>query len=137
LLGLAWFAGCGPHEELARVSGKVTLDGAPLTGAQIVFEDAAHGVSVNAPLEADGSYTIRTYDKDGVPPGTYQVAVRPGSFSTGEAPLVSEANTRAAPPASTIPDRYRSVGTSELTASVVAGDNANVDFALVSQPAAP
>lgn len=122
--------GCGGREKIARVAGRVTLDGQPLGGAQIVFENVALGVSVNVPLAADGTYTARTYDAAGLPPGTYHIAVRPGEFGSGEAPLISEAATRSEPASSNIPERYRSTATSGLTASVVAGENPSQDFVL-------
>jgi hypothetical protein len=126
--------GCSNSEPVALVSGTVTLDGVPLGDAQIVFENAAHGVSVNVPLAADGSYTAKTYDKAGLPPGAYQVAVRPGAFSTTEAPLVSDADRQSRPAVSKIPERYRSTATSQLAANVVAGENARQDFALTTKP---
>jgi hypothetical protein len=122
--------GCG-KADIARVAGRVTLDGQPLSGAQIVFEDAARGVSVNAQLSADGQYTARTYDKEGLPPGTYQIAVRPGQFGTGEAPL-ADAVLTSQPVSSTIPERYRSAATSGLSVVVAAGDNPPQNFALTS-----
>lgn len=121
-------SGCG-GPEVGIVQGKVTLDGQPLTGASVVFEDAARGISVNAPLAADGTFKARTYDKPGLPPGTYRVAVRPGSVGSGEAPLVGDADPTAAPPI-TVPERYRSVKTSELIAQVNAGKNPPLEFAL-------
>ncbi len=125
--------GCG-GPEVGRVEGQVTLDGQPLTGAVIVFEDATRGISVNAELNADGSYNARTFDKPGLPPGSYSVAIRPGSFASGETPLAGEGATGAGGNANTspVPGRYHSPKPSGLTATVVVGDNPPIDFALTS-----
>lgn len=130
---LLLLCGCG-KPEVGTVAGSVTLDGQPLSNGTIVFEDATRGVSVNAALAVDGTFTARTYDKQGLPPGSYQVAIRPGSVGSGEAPLVGEVDPNSTPSASTIPERYRSVKTSELTADVKLGDNSPFDFLLTSEP---
>ncbi len=120
--------GCG-GSEVGIVSGKVTLDGQPLTGESVVFEDTARGISVNAPLAADGTFHARTYDKPGLPPGTYHVAIRPGAVGSGQAPLVGDADPTVAPPIA-VPQRYRNIKTSELTTQVEAGKNPPLEFAL-------
>lgn len=130
----AAFGGCS-RQEIARVSGHVTLDGEPLSSAVVVFENASQGVSVNVDLQEGGAYTAKTYDKAGLPPGTYQVAIRPGSFqSSGEAPLVNEADAMRPAEKQRIPARYQSVATSGLSITVVVGDNPPQDFALTSAP---
>ena len=122
-------AGCsGP--ETGRVAGKVTLGGTAVTKGSIAFEDAAAGVSVNASLQSDGSYVVRTHDRDGLPPGTYKVAVTPSTFGDGEVPLVTDPSAKAASPQSEIPQKYRSTATSGLTATVKAGDNEPFNFDL-------
>ena len=125
--------GCS-QPEVGVVQGRVTLDGQPLSSGSVVFEDASRGISVNAAIAADGTFSARTYDKPGLPPGHYIVAIRPGSVGSGEAPLVGDADPDATPSQSEIPLRYRSVKTSELTADVELGDNPPFNFALTSQP---
>ena len=125
--------GCS-KPDVGTVAGRVTLDGQPLSTGTIVFEDAKRGISVNAALASDGTYTARTYDKPGLSPGSYQVAIRPGLVGSGEAPLVGDADSSSGASVSTIPQRYRSVRTSELTADVQLGDNRPFDFALTSEP---
>jgi hypothetical protein len=125
-------AGCGPGANVGTVSGRVTLDGTPVSDATIAFENAKSGVSVNASLAADGTFTVRTFDKPGLPPGDYRVAVRPGTFSTGEAPLVAPPRPMAAK--TPIPAKYHNAATSELTATVKVGSNSPYEFALKSEP---
>jgi hypothetical protein len=131
LIGL--LASCG-GEDVAKVEGKVTLDGQPLTGAYVVFENPAQGVSVTAELDAAGNYSAHTFKSAGLPPGAYQVAIRPGSMATGAAPLVGAAEPRGSGPKLVVPARYSNSKTSGLTATVAAGENRPFDFAISTQP---
>lgn len=118
--------------EVGTVQGRVTLDGQPLTKASIVFEDTSRGISVNVALAADGTFNARTYDNPGLPPGMYQVAVRPGGAGDGSAPLVGDADPGAATATSPIPKQYQSIKTSGLTAEVEVGENPPYEFALTN-----
>jgi hypothetical protein len=79
LLGVA--AGCGKKAgEFVPVSGKVTLDGKPLTVGAISFRpDAARGnASMHIPsgdIDPQGNYKLVTVGKDGAPLGWYKVLV--------------------------------------------------------------
>ena len=131
LLGLLWIAGCS-RAEVGSVAGKVSLDGNPVSGAVIVFENAERGVSVNAELTADGTYTVRTFDTGGLPPGEYAVAVRPGGIAGTDAPLAGEEFPQNDSPGQAIPARYHGTQTSGLRATVQAGRNPPFDFQLSS-----
>ena len=73
--------GCGAQEEpLYPVSGKVTVEGEPLTTGTVgLIPDLARGnASPYAPqgkLGPDGSYTIATLDRPGAAAGWYKVTV--------------------------------------------------------------
>lgn len=121
--------GCG-GEDVGRVSGTVRVGGQPLSEGVVVFEDAAAGISVNATIGADGSYTAKTYDRNGLPPGTYQVAIKPASIGDGETPLASDPAQSTGAAQSPIPEKYRSTKTSDLSATVAAGENPPFDFDL-------
>jgi hypothetical protein len=131
LLGMAAAAtiGCEKQEPLGQVEGRVTLDGRPVTDAAVVFENREAGVSVTAELDADGRYRVETYDRDGLPPGTYQVAVRPGTAYTGEAPLAAEPGPGSGGGNADVPEKYRRTDTSGLSAEVELGKN-ELDFEL-------
>lgn len=119
---LASLPGCHRAEPMiGTVAGHVRLDDKPVRDAVIVFEEPTKGISVNASIEPDGTFRIATFDQPGLPPGTYQVAVRPGSFGSGETPLVG--GPVASAPVTKIPARYQSPATSGLTATVQAGEN--------------
>jgi hypothetical protein len=121
--------GCSPS-DVGRVAGQVTLNGQPLAEGSILFQDDTGAISVNAALDGDGRYEVRTYDKRGLPPGTYRVAITPRTFGDGETPLIEGPPAPTAPTASPIPPRYRDVATSGLTATVQAGSNPPFNFDL-------
>lgn len=82
LLSLCVFA-VGCNSKIA-VSGKVTFpDGSPLTVGKVVFEDQAGEFTYSGILKPDGSYTLGTLkETDGIPKGTYKVAVYGASEET-------------------------------------------------------
>jgi hypothetical protein len=122
-------AGCS-GEPVGYVSGKVTLNDRPVTEGSVVFENAEAGISVSVPLQSDGSYEVRTYDRKGLPPGSYKVAVTPATMGEGKTPLAVDPSQTAAAPPSIIPPQYHSTATSDLTATVKQGDNPPIDFDL-------
>jgi hypothetical protein len=76
--------GCGPKaRELAPVSGKVTLDGQPLVGANVAFMPQATAgtvghVTSRGRTDAQGNYTLKTADdspRDGAVVGTHKVYI--------------------------------------------------------------
>lgn len=129
LLGLA---GCG-DSEIGVVSGTVTLDGRPLDQGLVVFEDREKGVSVNAAIQPDGSFIVKTYDQTGLPPGEYGVAVKPGQVGDGETPLVGGPMEAQQGGPAGIPARYGSTRTSGLTTTITPGAN-TVPLELSSKP---
>ncbi len=116
--------------DIGQVSGKVTVNGKPLGNAHINFSSPDQKVSVNANLNEDGTYVIKTYEHDGLPPGDYQVAVKSGTFGYEETPLVGQAPPASARPTVHIPPKYAYPKTSGLTATVQRGKNKSFDFDL-------
>jgi hypothetical protein len=79
-LALFLVAGCDGSGSLQKVTGKVTVDGAPLTTGSVRFvPDAAKGnKSKDEPagqIGSDGTYTLITNGKPGAPAGWYKVTV--------------------------------------------------------------
>ena len=65
---------------------------------------------------------MKTYNRDGLPPGRYTVVVMPGDFNSNAAPPRLVEPSREAPgPRSKIPARYWSAATSGLAITVKAG----------------
>lgn len=76
ILGILTSAGCaGAKEDGGLVSGKVTLNGKPLSGADIKFHNADLGFGVTCPLNEDGTFA----SVDIVPAATYQIAIAPSA----------------------------------------------------------
>jgi hypothetical protein len=114
-------AGCqGRRDVLGKVSGKVSFQGQPLTEGLVVFANEEKGVHITAPIGPGGVYTVRMAQGEGLPLGTYQVAIAP--------PVVDLPVGMVKPPAaprqySEIPAKYRQAATSELTLNVQPGAN--------------
>ncbi|TWT78151.1 hypothetical protein Pla123a_09410 [Posidoniimonas polymericola] len=74
--------GCGSSEGLVPVEGVVTLDGAPLPQAQVVFYQPGGGPETNFTDVTDdqGRFTLSPLRSDtpGAKPGKYQVTLRTG-----------------------------------------------------------
>jgi hypothetical protein len=93
---LAIAAGCGPAQfDVAPVSGRVTVEGQPLTGQfMVIFSPIAQGAKDRAgrpaagPVEADGRYSLSTYEPgDGAVVGKHRVVVLPPGEISVTTPL--------------------------------------------------
>ena len=78
ILGLSYVTGCDGRPKRHAVSGRVLIDGEPLSFGivEIVPEGARASMG---PIAEDGSFTMTCYeDEDGVIPGTHRAAVSAG-----------------------------------------------------------
>lgn len=115
LFGLPLLGGCGaPAEPLGPAEGRVLFEGEPVTEGMVVMVNRDKGVHMTAPLGEDGRFEFQRADGVGLPLGTYQVAVMPPIPDLPEG-AVATAATKEHP---NIPVKYRSHGTSGLTATV-------------------
>lgn len=126
-LAMLMLAGCGGSPfTLAKVDGKVTLNGRPVTQGKVLFRPAKGPVAVGA-LGSDGTYSLMTYKPgDGAIVGECSVAI---DAPTWGAPM---AGFTPPPPPSleeTIPKKFHSFGTSNLKRTVEARENV-FDFEL-------
>lgn len=103
--------GCGSEFKLAQVSGKVTVDGAPVPNLQVMFEPQDKGQPSSLGFtKPDGTYQLRcTSGEDGAVVGQHTVRV-----------TTIEMDDPSAVPL-TIPEKYNSSST--LMHEVKAGDN--------------
>src|ERR1700722_7858539 len=74
--------GCGGPPAVATlpVSGKVTVDGQPITSGQVSFTAADDKIGAGlctGSIGADSAYKISSDGKPGAPPGKYKVTVTP------------------------------------------------------------
>jgi 3',5'-cyclic AMP phosphodiesterase CpdA len=102
------------------VAGQVLLDGCPLPGMTVVFnQPSADGKRyrwfADARIEADGSFVLSSYRAgDGASVGEYAVTVVP-SFGLVDTPGRAQANQ--------VPEKYRKAETTPLKAVVKEGKN--------------
>ena len=123
LSAIVLLAGCAAEEGEKRtgmVSGKVTLDDAPVAAGTLLFmADDGHGDS--AELGAGGTYSLQ------LRPGNYKVSVSPAA-----APDPLSSPEGGAAKAAAIPQKYHDFGSSGLTAEVKDGDN-TIDISMTSK----
>jgi hypothetical protein len=121
MLLAAMLSGCsGSGPEVAPVSGRVTLDGAPLAGARIRFQPEASGGSPSyGSADTDGQYTLGyKRGKAGALIGWHTVSIERGGHDNSE--------NKSKPPA--LPARYNTA--SELRQEVKAGEDNVINFDL-------
>lgn len=106
VVGLVAGPACGPRH--GEVSGRVTVDGAPLDYGIVNF--VARGAASSAPV-VDGRFAA-----GGVPLGSVKIAVR-----ALPRPVVAEPAAASARPYAPLPERYLSPEQSGLTLDVKAG----------------
>lgn len=78
------FTGCGrsePRVPVVAVTGKITYQGEPPAGAQVVLhpvsKSAESNVAPSGVVKEDGTFQISAYDQgDGAPPGEYVATVQ-------------------------------------------------------------
>lgn len=125
LLFALLLAGCGGKPS--TVSGKVTLDGKPLTKGDIAFYMGGNAALAMGSIDASGNYTLRTGTEKGLTPGIYQVSIVATDVLEPTQPLGSPVPKLLTPP------KYGNPATSGLTAEVKPGSNTH-NFDLVSTP---
>lgn len=83
VIGFFWMG-----KKDAHVTGTVTLDGTPLSDAQVVFigEDPKNQSPVVAQSDATGKYSLTGNTGGGVPLGKYRVTVNKLSLKDGTRP---------------------------------------------------
>src|SRR5262249_8279350 len=118
LCGLVWLSsGCGGGAKLTPVSGRVTMNGKPLTSGYVNFrpnktKGNTFGGEPIGEINAQGEYTLQTKGKPGAPLGAYKVTVS----VTGP---MTEDNTKATTK-SLINPTYGNPDTTPLEVEVVA-----------------
>jgi hypothetical protein len=148
-LGLIALIGCSKRDgTFATVSGVVTYNGNPVEGARVVFNSTVEvngkqGATFGAQTDSSGKYLIAAVGKEpGIPPGLYKVTVVKWE-GKGPAPtedmdsgqldaMLSDTGGSGAKggPVNLLPKEYATVGSSKLSATLEAGKNENVNFAL-------
>ena len=133
LLGLC-LTGCG-SEDMPQVCGTVTLDGNPVADASVSFFPGK-GRAATGKTDDEGYFTLAYLtSKSGIPEGDYKVTISTYTPSQMGRNEEYEAEVIPGTPES-IPQKYTSRKTTELTKTVKKGDN-EFNFALESELAEP
>lgn len=152
-VALTALVGCGPGgPSLNKVTGTVTLDGAPLPGATVTLQPLAGGTGKPATgiADANGAYTVTDMTSKniggGAAVGDYQVSVlwyKPSKDSSqatgadgGEDKSVGNDKSSASKvsgPDTLLPAAYQNPATSGIIFSVVKGTNPPFDIKLDSK----
>jgi hypothetical protein len=81
-LALVFSAGCGSKQKLYPVTGKVTFQNKPATGALVVFhpkgDNSPQAIRPSGLVKEDGTYALSSgpgEDGRGAPAGEYEIAV--------------------------------------------------------------
>jgi hypothetical protein len=127
-------AGCGSKPQSDRpatypVSGTVTMNGEPVTDANVNFQltDGSRGAS--GLTDQQGTFSLTTFVAgDGALPGEYRVAITkfekpPQGAQVPEDHPDYNPNVPSFVPRNLLPEKYANPQTSELTATVTEGAN--------------
>jgi hypothetical protein len=133
LLGVSLvLAGCGAHTDRLPVSGKITLDGAPIDGGAIRFSSTGEKLIASGAAVNGGQYSIPA--EKGLPPGTYRIEISaPDTSGKMIAARAPDGKPAGMAPAERVPDEYNS--DSKKTVEVVAAGDNHFDFDIVTKSA--
>jgi len=130
-VGLSGCGGGGISGAKGTVSGKVTVDGAPLAKGTIIFVGENNGDTASAILNSDGTYALKYGDGFSIPAGDYRVAFTASNAGeTPPDPMALMDNPEKYKPNTQIPAKYLDSKTSGLVSVVNAGSNSDVNFDL-------
>ena len=137
LVGLVLLAGCdsGLRTDysqlgLAEVRGAVTLDGAPLAGAVVIFEASDRTYSYGRTDSAGRYHLMFNSEKSGVLPGAKTVRIRTaGGLGEAESATAESEDDSGSAPKERVPACYH--GKSKLQVTV-AGGSQTFNFDLLS-----
>jgi hypothetical protein len=122
--------GCKPAgPPVAKVTGVVTLRGAPVKAGIVLFQSADGTQNVMGNL-VDGKFEMKTHDAAGIAPGKYLVAIKPPAPNYDSPPLADAAINDPRPQDTTIPRKYYAFETSGLTADVALDKQNDLKFEL-------
>lgn len=126
--------GCGGGPDLPPAyptKGKVTVQGAPLSGYLVSFVSSDGKSGASAYVGADGSYSLETLDgRPGCEAGKYKIVIRPGT-EAAQAAMKNMMSGAKGPPKmeSKVPATYSAAGTSPKEVEVKAAPNV-IDIAI-------
>lgn len=119
------------------VTGTVTMGGAPVDGANVIFQLSDGSRSSSGVTDASGNYTLSTFaSEDGALPGEYRVAVTKYEKEAAASGQFDEStytepdpNAPSTGPKNLLPAKYANAQSSGLTATVKEESN-TIDLTL-------
>lgn len=151
-LGLALvvgICGCtGAPADLEKATGVVTLDGAPVAEAKVMFHPTAGGARTSyGTTNEKGEFKVSTFGMyDGALVGHHQVTItkvdtasqvkvdpKEGYMGSGYDKMMAPSNVAKNKPAFVIPVKYNQKETSKIEVDVVKGEANNFTFDLQSK----
>lgn len=136
--------GCGGYDygPTGTVTGRLTMDGKPLpAGHNVSFMDMEKGYLAFGTTDADGNFTVQSWNEGNMPAGKYKVTIAPpagtapaeeGNYSAEE--IFDNPELLEAPaPNMVFPRKYGSTTTSGLEYQVEEGEN-HFDIDIKSKP---
>jgi len=129
----------GRLEGVQPVTGVVTYQGSPVTGATVTFSPQGGGVrAAAATTDAQGNFQLTTLQSnDGAMPGEYRVVVtkiETTSTEMTDEEMQKHIEKHGAPPTveskNLLPEKYAKRDTTDLTATVKQGEKNHFEFAL-------
>jgi hypothetical protein len=137
--------GCGSkYPPTAPVSGKITLNGEPVTQGRISFHPTNGERPALANIQPDGSYSLTTFERgDGALLGHHKVSIKstrienapppPKDFREEAAQAAEMAKTGGPQLVFIVDKKYYDERTTDLEVEVKSGDN-KIDFTLPISP---
>lgn len=108
----------GIDPNLVKVTGKVTIDGKPLTSGEISYVSVdTPGVGVGSTIDSSGNYALaQSVSAKGALPGNYKIIVN----ALAGAPAMG-AGGEVTKPKSLVPEKYNKFDTTDITVTVEKG----------------
>lgn len=130
------YVGCASEKDDGRprrtpVIGEVTLNGTPLAEATVTFHPIGHSYAAVGLTDKKGKFALTTLDgNDGAIPGMFGVTISKYDFTHTASVENGDGTITEFPPQVLVPEKYATVKTSELTATVDAEKKNQFQFNL-------
>ena len=122
---LVLLVGCGGGYD-AAVTGRVTLDGEPLTKGMVMFHPVGSGAAPLATIQEDGTFRLKTGAESSLAAGEYIATIK--ALSGEPSPTMTTEQIEAL---FLVPKSYGDAETSSLRVQVEPGKN-EIELELVS-----
>jgi hypothetical protein len=120
------------------VTGTVTLNGQPVSGASVSFAPSGKGAAAVGKTDASGKFTLKTLGQDGAAAGDYMVGITKHEYAdagkgsgagTGSAEMPADykgGDAKVSEAKNALPEKFENPATSTLKATVTEDPAKNV-----------